>query len=255
MNNQELTEARKLLLNWLENKLHAYSGLRQKEKMSKQEKMEWPIITEGAYKDKAWMTIGRLDLILSRGCSGDYGDFTSLNRNTLRSWVNQFYRDNQNDLDKEMRKEIAKTRSEREKEVEYWYELGLRKFKETYTRLKGELKGKEDISYHSIPQDIEYADVWWKVFEEAGLIGCTPEIMDGMLKAQQRQMDAEVNNNKEFHTTVHPMSVTKRVNNILVRMEVAKWIMQDVDIDDLFREFKVESIRKRNFFSDLSTKS
>lgn len=251
MDHNSHIEAKKMLLDWLENKLHAYSGLRQKEKMSVKEKQEWVVIMQESYRDKSWMTLRRLENILVKGCSGEYGEFTSLNKLVFRSWINQFYRDNQHEIDKERRDYAIKSQTEQEKQILYWHQVGLKKFKETYNRCKEELAGKDDFSYHSIPADIEFGGVWYKVFEEAGLISVTDNIYDQMMAQQAKAMQVEANRHQEFKVSVPAGGVDARVKNILVRMEVVKWIMQDIDIDQLFREYQVEEIRKRNFFAPL----
>lgn len=245
------SQAKKMLLDWLENKLHAYSGLRQKEKMTVKEKQEWVIIMQESYRDKSWMTLRRLESILVKGCSGEYGEFTSLNKLVFRNWINQFYRDNQHEIDKERRDYAVKSRTELEKEVLRWYEAGLKKFKDTYNQCKKDLAGKEDYSYHSIPADIEFGGVWYKVLEEAGLISVPVHKYEALIAQQQKAMEIEANRHSEFKVSVAHGGVDARVKNMLVRMEVVKWIMQDLDIDDLFREYRVEEIRKRNFFAPL----
>lgn len=251
MDHNHQIEAKKMLLDWLENKLHAYSGLRQKEKMSVKEKQEWVVIMQEAYRDKSWMTLGRLESILVKGCSGEYGEFTSLNKLVFRSWINQYYRDNQHGIDKERRDYAIKTQSDQEKQIEYWYNKGIERFKSIYNQCRIDLSDKEEYSYHSIPSDIEFGGVWYRVFEEAGLVSVTDSVYEDLMSQQARSMEVEANRHSEFKVSVPLGGVDARVKNILVRKEVVKWIMQEVNIDDLFREYRVEEIRKRNFFENL----
>lgn len=245
--------AKNLLIDFLKNKLYAYAGLRQADNMSTKQVVEWADIMEDAYHQKSWMNIGRLENILVKGMSGDYGDFPNLNKKVLMSWISSFYKDHQNEIDSEMREKATHTKSHKESEINYWYEQGIKRFKELYTQTMSKYLSNplDDISYLSIDENIDRGEIWWKVFEEAGLVSFDPQENADLIKLSRFRLEREANSSKEFTVNVPDASIHSHVKSILLRKELAKYIMQEEKIEDIFKEFNLLEIRKRNFFSVL----
>lgn len=239
---------KEMFANFLENKLFVYSGLRQKEKMTKGEKTEWLIVMEKIFRSKSWLSVDLMQLILIKGASGDYGEFTGLNAVTVKAWINQYYRDNQNEIDIKIRKETHEEKKNQDEKIEYYLKCGTERIIKIYNQCRAEFKnsGKDEISYHSIPKDLDFGSVWFNIFQKAGLMDFPEELNKELYQKVERHMKLE--NQSGFNFVISEKSVSAGVRGILLRMSFAKWIMQDLELEDIMKDYKVFEIARQKFF-------
>ena len=248
------TAAKKLLIDFMKNKLYHYSGLRQADNMSAKQMVEWSDIMEDAYITRSWVNLERLQLILKNGMSGHWGDFPNLNKKVLNGWLNFYYKEHQSDIDKEVRESAMAASTHKENEIQFWYEKGIQTFVNHYNTALSRFKMDPDteISHMSIPENIDLGEIWWKVFEEAGLVTFDKGDHSMLVKQAKFRMEREANsNNGEFGVKISDASVESHVKNVLLRKLLSSFIMQEQPIEVVMKEFKLLEIRKRNFFSVL----
>lgn len=238
--------ARKILTTFIKDKLFYYSGLRQGETMTLAQLGELVLILEESYLDKSWMTSSRLEQILIKGAQGHYGEFQNINKSVFLKWINAYYRENEKDLNTE-RFYSSKVSTYNEKEIEYWYQFGLDQFKSVYNQL---LKQKE-ISYLDVPEDIDLGLVWWRIFEEAQLVSFHPEKEIQLIKTVKFKLDRISNAKSEFTVTVPGNIIENECKKVILRKEIANWVNQSINIENLFSQYKIAEIRRKNFFAVL----
>lgn len=238
------SDCRRILLDYLQNKLHLYTGLQQRNKMSKEETVAWLNLMQGTYVGKGWVTPVILDLILARGCSGHYGEFTSLNVQILTSWINQYYRDNQNEIDKDLRSRREERTNKEKEKIQFYYQWGV----EQLFNLISELRAIAPITYHQIPDEVDPGNCWFKYMEECNLVKTDTEQFEQMRKIAALKISNILNRGSEFTVSIPQNGVEAAAKLMMFKFTLTKWINDDEDIEGIFREFGVFKTREKYFF-------
>jgi hypothetical protein len=237
-------DCRRILLDYLQNKLHLYSGLQQRNKMSKEETVSWINLMQGTYVGKGWVTPVLLDLILARGCSGHYGEFTSLNVQILTSWINQYYRDNQNEIDTELRSRREQFSNKEKENVQFYYQWGI----DQLFGLINELRAMTPVTYHQIPDEVDPGNCWFKYMEECNLVKTDTDQFEQMRKVSSIKISNILNRGSEFAVTIPANGVEAAAKLMMFKVTIAKWVNEKEDIEGIFKEFGVFETRKKYFF-------
>jgi ribosomal protein L44E len=251
-----LANMKKFMLDFLINKLKNYSGLNQAEKMNANQKADWVEVMEEAYRDKPWVTITRLQKIMDLGASGHYGEFPNLNKSVLVRWISQYYRDNQNEIDTEIRSRMNQQDRDVEDKIRFYLKAG----KERFLSIVKEIKETE-ISIHSIPDDIDLGNRWYTYCMEAGLINMSEDQINSIRKGksmtihnQEREKRVQSGLDGSLKININQSNVEEQVKKVIFRLSLCKWMKDGIDIDGLFKESGVYDIREKYFFEPLVNK-
>ena len=237
---------RKVLLEFLTKKLFFLAGLRQVDKMSKQEIADWLNVMEYVYKPKHWVDADHLSIILTRGCMGHYGDFNSLNAKVLGSWIEQYYRDNRNDIDQTMKRvQNQVVQADIDKKV-FYFKLGRERLFETIKSLEA----IKPISHHQFPENLDPGNLWFKYLEAVGLIHQEGEGWLQACKIAHLRISQILNRGSEFIVTIPSHGVVSEAKIIMLKNLLTKWINDGEDIEAIFEEYGVFDEREKDFFGE-----
>lgn len=241
---EDRTKSRKVLLEFLTKKLFHLAGLRQVDKMSKQDIADWLNVMESVYKSKRWVDSIYLSIILTRGCMGSYGEFTSLNARVLHTWIDQYYRDNSIAIDKLMKDlEVTVETSNRNK-VEFYFKQG----RDRFISMINILKENKPITYHNIPDDVDPGNCWFKYMEECGLISTDHQSFEQMRKVAALKLSNVMNRGTEFTVTIPQAGIDSEAKVMLLKNTIAKWVNDGEDIEGIFKDYGVFDTRAKYFF-------
>jgi len=243
---EDRTKSRKVLLEFLTKKLFHLAGLRQADKMSKQDIADWVNVMESVYRSKRWVDADYLNIILTRGCMGNYGDFTSLNARVLHSWIDQFYRDNSISIDKTMKDQVAEVDQSNRSKVEFYFKQG----KERFVNMINQLKEQKPVTYHNVPDDIDPGNCWFRYLEECGLISTDHQSFDQMKKVAALKLSQVMNRGTEFTVTVPQAGIDSEAKVMLLKNTIAKWVNDGEDIEGIFEDYGVFDTRAKYFFGE-----
>lgn len=154
------------------NQFATRTGFQKQGKVEDNEQEEIIMGLLEAVKLNRWLKVKELELILSRGMLGEFGDFHGLNGRTLNGWIKTYFeRERAEALKKQIKfeqeqAELANKASKEEAARVYTIQQRKR-FVDAYNRLKNENTGP--VTWASIPAGIDTGNIWYERFWKSGL--------------------------------------------------------------------------------------